>query len=96
MCQTLIDYHTHGKMTQGNFLYLSKKFSQFNCIMCGSSGSGKTTRLLEFLQLKDVICNAKFYKIYYFYSTWQSKRRKIRKTWHFSARRSKLTKIGLK
>ena len=34
----------------------------FNCIMSGSSGSGKTTRLLEFLQLKDVICNAKFYK----------------------------------
>ena len=44
----------------------------FNCIMSGSSGSGKTTRLLEFLQLKDVICNAKFYKIYYFYSTWQN------------------------
>ena len=44
----------------------------FNCIMSGSSGSGKTTRLLEFLQLKDVICNAKFYKTYYFYSTWQS------------------------
>ena len=43
----------------------------FNCIMSGSSGSGKTTRLLEFLQLKDVICNAKFYKIYYFYSSWQ-------------------------
>ena len=44
----------------------------FNCIMSGSSGSGKTTRLLEFLQLKDVICNTKFYKIYYFYSTWQN------------------------
>ena len=44
----------------------------FNCIMSGSSGSGKTSRLLEFLQLKDVICNVKFYKIYYFYSTWQS------------------------
>ena len=44
----------------------------FNCIMSGSSGSGKTTRLLEFLKLKDVLCNAKFYKTYYFYSTWQS------------------------
>ena len=43
----------------------------FNCIMSGSSGSGKTTRLMEFLRLKDVLCNAKFYKIYYFYSTWQ-------------------------
>jgi len=40
--------------------------------MSGSSGSGKTSRLLEFLQLKDVMCNVKFYKIYYFYSTWQS------------------------
>ena len=40
--------------------------------MSGSSGSGKTTRLLEFLQLKDVICSAKFYKTYYFYSTWES------------------------
>ena len=28
----------------------------FNCIMSGSSGSGKTSRLLEFLELKDVIC----------------------------------------
>ena len=44
----------------------------FNCIMSGSSGSGKTTRLFEFLKLKDVICNAKFYKVYYFYSTWQN------------------------
>ena len=35
----------------------------FNCIMSGSSASGKTTILLEFLQLKGVICNAKFYKI---------------------------------
>ena len=43
----------------------------FNCIMRGSFGSGKTTRLMEFLRLKDVSCNAKFYKIYYFYSTWQ-------------------------
>ena len=44
----------------------------FNCIMSGSSGSGKTSRLFEFLQLKDVLCNAKFYKTYYFYSTWQN------------------------
>ena len=44
----------------------------FNCIMSRSSGSEKTTRLLEFLQLLDVICNAKFYKTYYFYSTWQN------------------------
>ena len=43
----------------------------FNCIMSGSSGSGKTSRLFEFLKLKDVICNAKFYKTYYFYSAWQ-------------------------
>ena len=28
----------------------------FNCIMSGCPGSGKTTRLHEFLQLKDVIC----------------------------------------
>ena len=40
--------------------------------MSGSSGSGKTTRLLEFLQLKDVICNAKFYRMYHLYSAWQS------------------------
>ena len=39
--------------------------------MSGSSGSGKTTRLMEFIRFKDVLCNAKFYKIYYFYSTWQ-------------------------
>ena len=39
--------------------------------MSGSSGSGKTTRLLDCLQLKDVICNAKFYKKCYFCSTWQ-------------------------
>ena len=44
----------------------------FNCIMSGSSGSGKTSRLFEFLKLKDVICNAKFYKTYYFYSAWQN------------------------
>ena len=43
----------------------------FNCIMSGSSGSGKTTKLLEFLKLKDVLCSEKFYKTYYFYSTWQ-------------------------
>ena len=39
----------------------------FSGIIIGSSGSGKTTRLLEFLQLKDVICNAKFYKINTFF-----------------------------
>ena len=44
----------------------------FNCIMSGSSGSGKTSRMFEFLELKDVICSEKFFKTYYFYSTWQS------------------------
>ena len=44
----------------------------FNCIMSGSSGSGKTNRIKEFLQLKDVLCNQKFYKVHYFYSTWQT------------------------
>ena len=43
----------------------------FNCIMSGSSGVGKTYRLYEFLELKDIICSEKFYKVYYFYSTWQ-------------------------
>ena len=43
----------------------------FNCIISGSSGSGKTNKLLEFLQLRDVICNEKFYKVYYFFSMWQ-------------------------
>ena len=43
----------------------------FDCIMSGSSGSGKTSKLLEFLKLKDVLCSEKFYKTYYFYSTWQ-------------------------
>ena len=44
----------------------------FNCIMSGSSGTGKTTKVLEFLELKDVLCSDKFYKTYYFYLTWQS------------------------
>ena len=39
----------------------------FNCIISGSSGSGKTNKLLEFLELKDVICNEKFYKVHYFF-----------------------------
>ena len=43
----------------------------FNCIISGSSGSGKTNKLLEFLELKDVICNKKFYKVHYFFSMWQ-------------------------
>ncbi len=43
----------------------------FNCIISGSSGSGKTNKILEFLQIKDVICNEIFYKVYYFYSMWQ-------------------------
>ena len=43
----------------------------FNCIISGSSGSGKTNKLLEFLELKDVICNEKFYKVHYFFSMWQ-------------------------
>ena len=33
----------------------------FNCIMSGGSGLGKTSRLFEYLKLKDIICNAKFY-----------------------------------
>ena len=32
----------------------------------------KTTKVLEFLELKDVLCSDKFYKTYYFYLTWQS------------------------
>ena len=44
----------------------------FNCISSGSSGAGKTYRLYEFLELKDIICSEKFYKVYYFYSTWQT------------------------
>ena len=39
----------------------------FNCIISGSSGSGKTNKLLEFLELKDGICNEKFYKVQYFF-----------------------------
>ena len=39
--------------------------------MSGSSGSRQTTRLLEFLQLIEDICNAKFYKINCYYSTWK-------------------------
>ena len=31
----------------------------FNCIMSGSSGSGKTTRLFEFLQLKTLYAMSK-------------------------------------
>ena len=40
--------------------------------MSGNCGSGKTHRILEFLQLKDVICSEKFHKVYYFYSVWQT------------------------
>ena len=40
--------------------------------MSGSSGTGKTTKVLEFLELKDVLCSDRFYKTYYFYLTWQS------------------------
>ena len=45
--------------------------SPFNCIISGSSGSGKTNKILEFLQIKDVICSEKFHKVHYFYSLWQ-------------------------
>ena len=38
----------------------------FNCIMSGNSGVGKTYRVYEFLELKDIICSEKFYKVYYF------------------------------
>ena len=58
-------------MSKNEIYDVTFKFS-FNFIMSESSGRGKTTRLLEFLQSKDVICKAKFYKIYYFYSTCQS------------------------
>ena len=43
----------------------------FNCIIAGASGSGKTRKILKFLENKDIICNAKFYKVHYFYSLWQ-------------------------
>ena len=43
----------------------------FNCIIAGASGSGKTRKLLKFLENKDIICNAKFHKVHYFYSLWQ-------------------------
>ena len=43
----------------------------FNCIMSGNSGVGKTYRVYESLELKDIICSEKFYKVYHFYSTWQ-------------------------
>ena len=43
----------------------------FNCIISGSSGSGKTNKILEFLQNKDIICNEIFYKVHYFFSMWQ-------------------------
>ena len=43
----------------------------FYCIMSGRSGSEKTPRLYGLLQLEDVICNDKFFKIHYLYSTWQ-------------------------
>ena len=43
----------------------------FNCIISGSSGSGKTNKILEFLQNKDIICNENFYKVHYFFSMWQ-------------------------
>ena len=39
----------------------------FNCIISGSSGSGKTNKILEFLQNKDVISNENFYKVHYFF-----------------------------
>ena len=39
----------------------------FNCIISGSSGSGKTNKILEFLQNKDIICNENFYKVHYFF-----------------------------
>ena len=43
----------------------------FNCIISGSSGSGKTNKILEFLENKDIICNENFYKVHYFFSMWQ-------------------------
>ena len=39
----------------------------FNCIISGSSGSGKTNKILEFLQNKDIICHEIFYKVHYFF-----------------------------
>ena len=45
--------------------------SPFNCIISGSSGSGKTQKILEFLKVKDVICNEHFYRVHYFFNMWQ-------------------------
>ena len=57
---------------QKNEIYEVTFKCPFNCIRSGGSGSGKTSWLFEFLQLRDVLCHAKFYKTYYFYSTWQN------------------------
>ena len=43
----------------------------FNFIMSGSSGSGKTNKIIEFLQMKDLICDERFDKVHLFYSLWQ-------------------------
>ena len=43
----------------------------FNCIIAGASGSGKTRKKFKFSENKDIICNAKFYKVHYFYSLCQ-------------------------
>ena len=55
----------------GNKIYDVSFKCPFNCIISGSSGSGKTNKILEFLQNKDIICNEKFYKVRYFFSMWQ-------------------------
>ena len=43
-----------------------------NCIMSGNSRSRKTIGLFWFFKSKDVLCKAKLYEIYWFYSTLQN------------------------
>lgn len=45
----------------------------FNYVMSGNSGSETTHRILEFLQLKDVIFSKNIHKVYYFFSMWQNR-----------------------
>ena len=45
--------------------------SPFNCIIGGSSGSGKTQKIPKKLKVKDVICKEYFYRVHYFFNMWQ-------------------------
>ena len=43
----------------------------FNMILSGSSGSGKTTKLVKLLKYRDILLDKTTKKIYFFYSEWQ-------------------------